>query len=129
MPRPKMPRPTDFELEILSILWNDGPSSVRTVHEKLKHSRPDLGRTTVSKIMEVMVRKELIHADANQRPQLFKALIPESKTQRGLVLDLLARVFGGSPAKMIMHALSSKKATPDELAKIRRLIDDADQGS
>jgi predicted transcriptional regulator len=127
MPRPKMPRPTDFELEILSILWNEGPSSVRAVHDKLLQTRPDIGRTTVSKIMEVMVRKELIQADAAQRPQVFSALIPETKTQRGLVLDLLSRVFGGSPAKMIMHALSSKKATPEELAKIRRMIDDADK--
>lgn len=127
MPRPKMPRPTDFELEILSIIWEDGPTSAGDIHKKLLANRPELGRTTVSKIMDVMVRKKLIEADPNQRPQLYKALIPQTKTQRGLVLDLLSRVFSGSPAKMIMHALSSKKATPEELAKIRKMIDEADR--
>jgi predicted transcriptional regulator len=123
MPRPKSTRPTDFELEILSVLWDDEIATVRDVHEKILPSRPNLGRTTVSKIMDVMVAKGMIEIASEERPARYQASIDRKQTQKSLVRDLISRVFQGSPAKLIMHAVSGKKASRDELDEIRKLID------
>lgn len=122
MPKPSLSRPTDAELAILNVLWHRGPSTVRTVYEELAKSRPT-GYTTVLKFMQIMTEKGLLVRDDSQRTHVYRAKKSEADTQRHLIKDLLERAFGGSARKLIMQALSTKKATPEELEEIRRFID------
>ena len=120
----KRPRPTDGELEILRVLWQTGPATVREVHETLCQGKPTTGYTTVLKLMQIMADKGLVTRDEKNKAHVYRARIPEEQTQRQLVGDLLDRVFGGSATRLVMQALSSKKASADEIAEIRRILDD-----
>jgi len=118
------PRPTQAELEILRVLWRLGPSSVRDLHESLNGVRP-MGYTTVLKLLQIMIAKGLTTRDESGRTHVYRAAMAEEETQRQLVTDLLERAFGGSASRLIQQALESKRATPEEMAEIRRLIDRA----
>jgi len=122
MPKQNQPRPTDAELEILRVLWNRGPSTVRDVYEELKRDK-DVGYTTVLKFMQIMAEKGLVRRDEDQRAHLYEAMVPKESTQRQLVGDLLNRAFGGSALELVMQALSAKRATPAEIEQIRRMLD------
>lgn len=122
------PRPTDAELEILNVLWAEGACTVRDVNERLSQNR-DMGYTTVLKFMQIMFEKGLVTRDESQRSHVYKARQKEQTTQRMLVTDLLARAFGGSTEKLVMQALAAKKASKDELAEIRRLLDELEGGA
>jgi predicted transcriptional regulator len=116
------PRPTDAELAILEVLWQRGPSTVREVHSALAERQT--GYTTVLKLMQIMVDKRLLARDEAQRSHVYRALVSQERTRRRLVAELVDKVFGGSAAQLVMHALSDEKATPAELAEIRGVIDD-----
>jgi len=116
-------RPTDAELEILTVLWSRGPSTVRTVHEVIAQRRP-AQYTTILKLMQIMAEKGIVNRDEEQRAHIYSASRPREWTQRQLAGDLLDRAFGGSAAEMMMGALSSRKASKEELAEIRRLLDE-----
>lgn len=122
------PRPTDAELELLSILWQQGASTVRQVHETLSRSR-ETGYTTVLKLLQIMFEKGLVSRDESQRSHVYRARQKEQTTQRQLVSHLLSRAFGGSTEKLVLQALSAKKASKDELAEIRRLLDQLEGGA
>lgn len=122
------PRPTDAELAILNVLWAQGACTVRDVHERLSQER-DMGYTTVLKLMQIMFDKGLVTRDDSQRSHVYKARQKEQTTQRMLITDLLARAFGGSTEKLVMQALAAKKASKDELAQIRRLLDELEGGA
>ena len=116
------PRPTDAELAILRVLWERGPSTVRDVHDDLnRHSAT--GYTTVLKLLQIMTEKGLVIRDETQRAHIYEARHSEQKTQRQLLSDLADRAFGGSAAKLVMQALSGRKANSDELNAIRDLLD------
>lgn len=121
-PKITPPRPTEAELELLRVLWDRGPLTVRDIHEALEGK--DTGYTTTLKILQKMTEKGLVRRDESQRSHVYHPAIAAEKTQRLLVRDLLQRAFGGSPGRMVVQALSEKKATPEELAEIRRLLDD-----
>ncbi|MBI1788215.1 MAG: BlaI/MecI/CopY family transcriptional regulator [Acidobacteria bacterium] len=123
-----LPRPTDGELEILRVLWQRGPSTVREVHDELRQSRP-LGYTTVLKLMQIMTEKGLVRRDEEQRAHVYAARHARERTQRQLVRDLLERVFEGSAARLVMHALAGKTSTPGELRQIRRMLDEIEGGA
>jgi BlaI family penicillinase repressor len=127
MGRRKPPRPTDGELAILRVLWQRGPSTVREVHEVLCRARPTAYTTTL-KLLQIMSEKNLVRRDESQRSHVYQARLPEEQTQRQLVRDLLERAFGGSAQKLVMQALAAKKASPDELARIRQLLDELEGG-
>lgn len=120
----KQPRPTDGELEILRVLWKTGPATVRDVHEQLSIAKPGTGYTTVLKLMQIMADKGLVTRDEKSKAHIYRARIPQEQTQREIVGDLVDRVFGGSAARLMMQALSGRKATPEEIAEIRRMLDD-----
>ena len=122
------PRPTDAELDILRVLWELGPSTVRQVHDELSQKR-DVGYTTVLKLMQIMAEKALLLRDESQRSHIYKVRHKESVTQKQLVKDLVSRAFGGSTEKLVMQALSSKKATAQEIADIRKLLDEMEGGA
>lgn len=120
-------QPTPAELEILGVLWKGGPSTVREVQEALDRERPT-GYTTVLKLLQIMTEKGLVRRDERNRAHVYAATLPEDHTQRQLVRDLADRAFGGSAMKLVMHALSARKASPDEIARIRRMLDDMEGG-
>ncbi len=117
-----LPKPTDGELAILSVLWGLGPSTVRQVHEVLVQQR-DLGYTTVLKMLQVMTEKGLVLRDESERTHVYATTQSQAQTQQTLVADLLGRAFGGSALQLVMQALSTTKASPAELVEIRRLLD------
>ncbi|WP_044189104.1 BlaI/MecI/CopY family transcriptional regulator [Hyalangium minutum] len=120
MSEANLPRPTDSELAILRVLWSRGASTVREVHEALQDGS---GYTTILKLMQIMTEKGLVVRDESQRAHVYTTRLPQEKTQRQLVTDLVDRAFGGSPAQLAMQALSTKKTSPEELAELRRLLD------
>ena len=113
-------KPTDAELGILNVLWTRGPSTVRQVAEVLGR---EAGYTTVLKLLQIMTEKQLVVRDETARTHVYQAAYTEDQTQRQLVTDLLDRAFGGSAAKLVLQALASNKASPEELAEIRKLLD------
>jgi predicted transcriptional regulator len=117
-----VPRPTDAELAILRVLWERGPSTVRDVHDALSSTQAT-GYTTILKLMQIMTDKGLVVRDESQRAHVYQATYSEQKTQRQIVADLMNRAFGGSPAALVMQALSTRKATAEELGEIRELLD------
>lgn len=125
---PQKSIPTDTELDILSVLWKLGPATVRQVHTELSKRR-ETGYTTVLKMMQIMAEKELVTRDESQRSHIYKAKHKAESTQKQLVKDLVARAFGGSMEKLVMQALQSKKAKPEEIAEIRRMLDELDGGN
>ena len=127
MAKRKPPRPTDAELAILRVLWQRGPSTVRQVQTELNSSRRT-GYTTALKLMQIMTDKGLVTRDETQRTHLYRARLAEDQTQRQLVSDLLERAFGGSARKLVMQALAASKASDAELARIRRLLDELEEG-
>jgi predicted transcriptional regulator len=124
MSRPAAPRPTDAELAILRILWERGPSTVRQVHDVLALER-QAAYTTALKLLQIMTEKGLVERDERDRTHIYRARLGEEQTQRQLVRDLVDRAFGGSATKLVMQALASKRASPEELRDIRKAIDNA----
>lgn len=122
-----LPRPTDAELEILNVLWQRGPSTVREVYEVLLESK-DIGYTTVLKLMQIMSEKGLVSRDESDRRHVYEAERAQDETQRQLLSDLLDRAFQGSATKLVQQALSSKKASKEELREIRRMLDELERG-
>jgi BlaI family transcriptional regulator, penicillinase repressor len=122
------PRPTDAELAILRVLWERGPSTVRQVHASL-HAERATGYTTVLKLLQIMSEKGLVDRDDTDRTHVYTARLSEERTQRQLLQDLLDRAFGGSALKLVMQALSTKRASPEELAQIRQLLDERERGT
>jgi predicted transcriptional regulator len=124
---PSLPRPTDAELAILRVLWTRGPSTVRQVHESLVRERPS-AYTTALKMLQIMTEKGLVERDESDRTHIYRARLSEEQTQQQLVGDLLDRAFGGSASKLVMQALATTRATPDELREIRQLIERRSRG-
>ena len=122
-----LPRPTDAELEILTVLWSRGPCTVREVHEVIASRRP-AQYTTMLKLMQIMAEKRLVRRDETQRAHVYEASRPRAWTQQQLAGDLLERAFGGSAAEMMMGALAARKASRKELLEIRRLLDEIEEG-
>jgi predicted transcriptional regulator len=124
----KPPQPTNAELEILRVLWAKGPVTVRDVHGELNKMKP-MGYTTVLKLMQIMSDKGLVRRDEDQRAHVYEAVVPRDATERQLVRDLAERAFGGSAARLAIRALAAKRATPEEMAQIRELLDRYERGS
>ena len=117
----KSPKPTEAELAILQSLWRRGAATVREVHEDLGART---GYTTILKLMQIMTDKGILVRDERGRTHVYRAAQAEAATQRRLAADLMSRAFGGSARKLVAAALSSRRATSQELDEIRRLIDE-----
>jgi len=122
------PVPSNAELEILHVLWRNGPATVREVHDALSRER-DLGYTTVLKTMQVMASKKLVTRDESERSHVYTATVEEKSVKRRLVTDLLDKAFEGSAAGLVMHALSGKRASRKEIEEIRKLLDEQTRGT
>lgn len=129
MPRtPSPPRPTDAELEILNVLWSRGPSTVREVHETITEHKP-AQYTTVLKLLQIMATKGLARRDVSARAHLYEAARPREETRSQLAGDLLQRAFGGSARSLMLGALAGRKTSKKELAELRRLLDEHEEGN
>jgi len=126
-PKPT-PRPTDAELEILTVLWSRGPITVREVHETIAARKPTQ-YTTVLKMLQIMAEKGLVRRDEQQRAHIYEAANPREWTQQQLAGDLLQRAFNGSARSLMVGALSARKASKNELAELRKLLDDCEKGA
>ena len=120
MPRRPSPHPTEAELEVLNVLWRDGPCTVRAVHETLQADR-QTGLTTTLKILQVMTEKHLT-VRSDSRPHLYTPAVPEEKTQAGLLNDLVRKAFDGSVRKLLIRAVEDATLDAEELREIQKLI-------
>lgn len=113
--------PTDAELEILQLLWENGPSSVRFIHEKLAINK-EIGYTTTLKTMQIMNEKAITTRDTSQRKHIYSANIREDDTKGNLLNDFLKSTFNGSTRNLVMHALGNNSVSEEELEEIKALI-------
>ena len=118
-----MPRPTNAELAILRVLWDRGPSTVRETHDALSRAR-EIGYTTVLKLMQIMTEKGLLRREDRGRAHVYLTVGAEASAKRDLVGDFMERAFGGSASDLVMHALAAKPASAEEVAQIRRMLDE-----
>ena len=125
MARPGSTQPTEVELQILSVLWEHGPCSVRQVHETLAEER-DTGYSTTLKMMQVMLEKGLLVRDESVRPQLYEAAKSREQTQLEMLDDLSQRAFHGSAMRLVMRMVSSGRLSKQELDEIRKLAREAE---
>jgi len=116
-------KPTASELEILRVLWERGPSTVREVHAELREKK-DLGYTTVLKLLQIMTAKGSVRRNEDQRAHVYEACQPAMETKRQLVGDVLQRVFQGSASELMIHALEGRPTSKKELEELRRLLDE-----
>lgn len=124
----KLPKPTEAELTILRVLWQRGPSTVRQVNQALNEVRKT-GYTTVLKFLQIMHEKGLVSRDEAPYAHVYEARLPQEQAQRTLVADLLDRAFEGSMSSLLLQALSSRKATAEELAEIRKILRNHERGT
>ena len=115
-------KPTDAEFKILSVIWDRQSTTVREVFNQLSENE-EIGYTTVLKLMQIMTDKGLLKRDTSVKPQVYKAAVPQKKTQGMLLNDLLDRAFSGAPGPLVLQALSIKKSSPEELRQIREMLD------
>jgi BlaI family transcriptional regulator, penicillinase repressor len=127
MKKTSLPKPTDGELSILRVLWRRGPGTVRQVFEEINRRQPT-GYTTVLKLMQIMVEKGLLRRDDRPRSHIYRPTLAEEETQRQLMGHLLERAFSGSARNLVMQALSTRRASREELAEIRKLLDNLEGG-
>lgn len=125
--RHELPKPTNAELEILTVLWSIGPATVREVYEAINRRRPAQYSTTL-KFMQIMANKGLLRRDRKQRAHVYEPVKTRAWTQRQIAGDLLERAFGGSPKALLVGALSARKATKEELGELLKLLDEYKRG-
>ena len=128
MARPKATRPTDREIAILRVLWDRGPSTVWDVKNALDQER-HTGYTTALKLLQIMTEKGLVLRVRRGRRHVYRARHARARIERLMVRDLIDRVFGGSAARLVMHAVSLRKTAPQELSEIRTLLNGVEAGS
>ena len=127
MPRERARQPTEAELEILKVLWQRGPSTVREVQQALPAGDRQPGYTTVLKTLQIMFDKGLVERDEQNRAHVYSAVPSAELTESQIVGDLVDRLFRGSTSRLVLRALASRPASADELAEIRRLLDAANE--
>src|SRR3982750_3173736 len=118
-------KPTPAELEILDVLWEKRRATVREVYEAITERRP-MAYTTVLKLLQIMHDKGLVRRDERDRAHIYSPTRSQRQVRKSLVSDLLDKAFRGSALKLVQHVLESEPATPEELAEIRRMINDAE---
>lgn len=114
--------PTDAELEILNVLWDQGPSTVKSIQEALDHEETP-GYTTVLKFLQIMLEKGLVTRVETERAHVYSAVRSRAESQSCVLADMIDRVFGGSAKALMVHALQSRQATDSEIAEIRAMVD------
>ncbi|WP_018968741.1 BlaI/MecI/CopY family transcriptional regulator [Rubritalea marina] len=120
----KKPTPTDSELDVLNLLWQQAEQTVKEVHENLAAAK---GYTTTLKIMQIMQEKQLIERVCEKRPHRYRALVSQKKTQTSLLSQWMDKLTSGSAAEFAMKAIDSKPISNDEVAQLRDLLDQIEE--
>lgn len=123
MPRPTSSQPTEVELQLLRILWELGPSTVRDIHNRMTESKAT-GYSTTVKMLSVMLDKGLVKRDDSVRPQIYRAASSQQRTQKRMLDEMIQKVYDGSAKSLVLQALSSTKASKQDLEEIRNLLDE-----
>ncbi|HTK22312.1 MAG TPA: BlaI/MecI/CopY family transcriptional regulator [Mucilaginibacter sp.] len=119
--------PTKSELEILQVLWQYGPSTVRFVNDKLNEQKREVNYMSTQKLMLIMLEKGFLTKDASQMTHVYKAAVEEGKT-KGFILDrVVDNLFNGSASGLMMQLLGNKKISPQEMEEFKELIKKLDQ--
>lgn len=119
--------PTSAELNLLNILWQLGPSTVRQVHAYLNKTQKS-GYTTVLKIFQIMYEKGLVTRDETNRAHVYASNYSEKQAQKSVVNSMLTKVFGGSKYQLVVRALD-ESASSEEIAEIRQLLDQLEESN
>lgn len=114
-------RPTEGELEILQILWKNGPCSVKQVNEAMNF-RKDVGYTTSLKMLQIMFEKGLVKREATGKIHIYSPAIKEGLVKKNFVKDLIDQVFEGSPMELVVQTLGNYKASAEEISDLKKLI-------
>ncbi len=122
MPKPPLAPLTEVELQIFRILWELGPSPVREIHGRLNAAKGTNYSTTV-KMLSVMLDKGLVKRDEDMSPHVYRPVLSRAKAGKRMVSDLIEKVYDGAAMSLVLQALASTKATKEELADVRRLLD------
>jgi predicted transcriptional regulator len=117
----KHQKPTESELEILQVLWNEHTATVRTVHEELSKTK-DSGYTTTLKLMQIMFEKGLVTRDDSSKTHIYKPAVSREKTQKQFLNKMINTLFAGSSVNLVLQALGGHDASQEELEKIQELI-------
>ena len=118
-----MNKPTESELDVLQVLWANGPATVRSINELLNLTTDkEIGYTTTLKLMQLMLEKGLLERDTSSRTHIYAAAVEEQSIKRGLLKQFVSKTFRGSAAQLVMEALGQHQASGDELAEIKALI-------
>ena len=128
MTTPAQPTPTESELEILQVLWQMGPCTVRQVNDILNERR-EVGYTTTLKLLQIMAEKKLVSRDTSDRVHIYHAAVGESSTQQHLLKHVVDTLFRGSASRLVMQALGNHEASSEELDEIKSLIEKIEKQS
>ena len=120
--------PTAAECSILDAIWQLESATVRQVFDHLSSQRK-IGYTTVLKFMQIMISKELLVRDTSVRPQVYRVAKPREETQQGMLKSLIRQVFRNSPGELVLQALSLQQSTPQQIAEIRKRLDEMESAS
>ena len=124
----KIPKPSDSEIEVLNLLWQHGPLTVREIHDIL-NTKKEVGYTTTLKVMQRMHEKKLLTREISGKSHIYQAAIAEEETQSELLDRILDSAFGGSSLKLVMRALGNQSTSKDDLKKIREYLDEIERRS
>ena len=114
--------PTEAELEILHVLWQNGPSTVRDVYESLNRIRRT-GYTTALKLLQIMTEKGLVERDESRRSHVYQPAVPRDAVRKSQLGALIDQLFDGSCSQLVLHALKAKHVTPEEIGEIAQLLE------
>jgi BlaI family penicillinase repressor len=119
------PKPSDVELQVLSVLWRDGPLTARQVLERLPDGK-ERAYTTVLTTLQVMEKKKLVTHERNGVAHVYSPIVKQNQVLRPLLRGLIDKVFGGSAATAMQHLLREADVNADELSQIRQMLDEHD---
>lgn len=129
MARNDVQKPTEAEIELLKVMWERGPCTVRDIHEALQTAERQTAYTTTLKLLQVMHAKGLVERDDSQRAHVYKAVPSKENTRSRFLTDMVQRVFDGSASQLVLHALGSNpRASREDLAEIRALLARLEKG-
>jgi predicted transcriptional regulator len=119
----KLNKPTESEMEILQVLWEKGPSTVREIHDILSHTK-ETGYTTTLKLMQIMNEKGLLNRNDDSKSHIYNSAVKKESIQKQAVNKMINGLFKGSPAKLVMHALGNHRASKEEILEIKKYLDE-----
>lgn len=125
--RDDLPEPTRSELEILQVLWQHGPSTVRFVNEKLNEQKREVQYTSTLKLMQIMTEKQLLIRDVSQMKHIYSPALEENKAKRILLERFINNMYNGSASSLMMQLLGNAKTSKKEIEKIRTFINNLDK--